>query len=78
VPPPVLAYRILLSQYFFILFLPEKISAEQIASVEKFSLHSIDFLEFRVSEIVLGVIMGNRCIDEELEKAMLRFRSELL
>lgn len=71
-------YKMLVSQYFFILYLPEMLSPQQIMSIENFSLHSIDLLESRVSEIVLSVIMGNRYIEGEFENALERFQSELL
>jgi hypothetical protein len=70
-------YDMVASQYFYILYDPALLSEQQIEAISNFSLNSIALLEQRVSEIVLGVIMGNSFLDAELAAAIEQFRINL-
>lgn len=65
-------------QYFYVFYAPEKLSAEQVENIGNFSLNSIEMLESWVQEILLSVIMGNEYLDKDFSAAMERFSTELL
>lgn len=71
-------YEMIVSQYFYVFYAPEKLSAEQVENIGNFSLNSIEMLESRVQEILLSVIMGNEYLDKDFSAAMDRFSKELL
>ncbi|NOD86213.1 hypothetical protein [Ruegeria sp. HKCCD6119] len=73
-----MSYDKIVSQYFYVFYAPDKLSAEQFENIGNFSLNSIKMLESRVQEILLSVIMGNEYMDKDFSAAMERFSTELL
>lgn len=71
-------YQMRVSQYFFILFRPDLLNVHQIATIEDFSLRAPQRVEPRIADLILSVIGGNAFLDAELDRAMARFRRDLV
>jgi hypothetical protein len=70
-------YRLCVSQYFYILYAPNRLSPLQVHAVEDFSLNAIARVKARIPELIAHVIMGNSHIDADFEASSAIFRAML-
>jgi hypothetical protein len=70
-------YQILVSMYFYILYDPSRLTANQVAMIEAFSLNAVAMVAERIPVLLSSVIMGNPHIDADFAAASARFAERL-
>lgn len=70
-------YRMLVSMYFYILYDPARLSADEVAMIESFSLNAVEMMAERIPALLSSVIMGSPHIDADFVAASARFAEGL-
>ena len=70
-------YQMRISMYFYILYDPARLTADQIAMIEAFSFNAVAMVADRVPGLLSSVVMGNPNIDADFVAASARFAERL-
>ncbi|MBK8455894.1 MAG: class I SAM-dependent methyltransferase [Phyllobacteriaceae bacterium] len=70
-------YTMTICQYFYIYFDEGKLSQDQVAAIDDFSLNAVAIFKGAAFDTINRVVNGNEHIDADLATAMARFAGEL-